>query len=78
MLLQSSFGETASAKGEKSRITDNFSMVTFVPGSSRSSRGAGTTSSRNSDHILVTYGAIVVAIVIILLLIDIIFSVFVQ
>ena len=78
MLLQSSFGETASAKGEKSRITDNLSMVTFVLGSSRSSRGAGTTSSRNSDHILVTYGLIVIGIVAILLLIDIIFSIFVQ
>ena len=55
-----------------------------MQGSSRNSstagsRGAGTTStqqvgSRNSDHILVIYGAIVIGIVAILVILDIIIS----
>ena len=59
-------------------------MVTFVSGSSRNSsnagsRGAGTTStqkvgSRNSEHILVIYGAIVIGIVAILVILDVIIS----
>ena len=55
-----------------------------MQGSSRNSstvgsRGAGTTNtqqvgSRNSDHILVIYGAIVIGIVAILVILDIIIS----